>query len=343
MYLRLLIFTSALSILFFTSCSYQKINDEIPKSQKSEEIDSFLQSYFNENVFNGNVIVRIGENELYKRSFGYTDGSRSQNLSDSSVFSIGSISKEFQVVSIMKLVDDGVLSYDTKLSDIMSELPNWSDSILLSHLLNNVSGLPQLNFKAVKSKDDLHRDLINTKELINVPGAEYLYNHNIPILLIEIIERKSGITFQEYVRENILTNLEMNETVFDPTSEYSNLAFSYNASFKNDKTYNPFDGWVYTTSSDLMKWNIAIHDGSLVSERSYNRLMRNEYFPELMAGLGIPDSSGLGHTIHHWGGYFNYISLTYVNLDKDLHIVMLSNNGCRELLNMAEHIDRVIN
>lgn len=132
----------------------------------------------------------------------------------------------------------------------------------------------------------------------------------------------------------------LTESIFDPSLDYDNLAISFNSSYENDVLYNPFGGWIYSTTEDLMKWLTAIHEGKLISKKSYQLLSKNYFFPEKNGSLGrIEVSEAKQTTIHHWGGFFNYISLTYVNLDKNLFIVLLSNNGCRELLSIAHKID----
>ena len=245
-------------------------------------------------------------------------------------------------MSLMKQIDNGVISSDSKLSHIISNLPSWADSISMLHLVNNASGLPQLSFKTVKNEEDLFTNLRNTQKLDAQPGSVYLYNHNIPILIKRIIEVTSGQTMKGFIQNNFLDFLKMNETIFDPSASHPNLAISFNSSFQNDTPYNPFEGWVYTTTDDLMKWLVATHDGSLVNESSYQLLTENQFFSDRLSGLGEKGTTKNGHTIYHWGGYFNYLSLTYVNFEKELFIVLLSNNGCRELLNMAQKIDSLI-
>ena len=210
-------------VILLMSCSSKTDHLNLRNLKASKKIDSFMLYVATNEMFNGSALVMIDGQPIYSSTIGYADGDRKSNLTDRSLFSIGSVSKEFHAVSIMQLIEEGAISLDGKLSDFGLDLPAWSGEITIKHLLNNVSGLPQLNFKTVKSEEDLMDDLRTLDTLQSLSGTEYLYNHNIPILLKRIIELKSGVSFKRYVIDNILSKCDMTLSLIhisEPTRPY---------------------------------------------------------------------------------------------------------------------------
>ena len=126
-----------------------------PKNQTTRkyinEIDSLLAESYERDLFNGNILVTKNDTIIYKKSFGYTDGTQQKKLNNKSIFNIGSIAKEFNAVSIMILVEKGILSLNDSISKFNLGLPDWSKKVIIKHLLNYSSGLPEINYSKVKN------------------------------------------------------------------------------------------------------------------------------------------------------------------------------------------------
>ena len=331
-----------MGILYFDACIiFTDRSDGLPAHIHS--IDSLLISAFEEDLFNGNVAVYYKGRHIFENSYGYTSGSLDQPLTGKSIFSSGSISKQFDAAGIMLLVDKGMIRLSDNLSKFELGLPEWAENISIRHLLNNSSGLPQLRFNQVRSEADLFRDLRNLADLESNPGSVFLYNHNIPVLLKRIIEVVTDDTYENFISSNFFDPLDLSSAVFDPTDDYPNLVRSYDQNNQNDKPYNPFTGWVYLTAKDLLKWTVAIHSGEVLTDSAYQVLTKNEFFPDQRAGLGrCQFQQNQLLKCHHFGGYFNFISLAYANMDKDVFVALMSNNGSRELYELAEKIENIL-
>ena len=336
------VFSILISVFFLSSFNITGQERSAIDKDKISIIDSLLQNSFEKRLFNGTITIFFNDDVLFNKAYGFKDGSQALLLQPQSIFSIGSIAKEFKKVALMQLMESGHLGLDDPLSKFFPEFPSWSDSVTINHLLDYAGGLPQLDFRNVKNEDDLIRNLVQTKHLEAVPGTQYSYNHNTPILINQIIERVSGLDFKKYITSNIFKPLKLSRTFLDPETNHPLLALSYNDLLENDTPYNPFSGWIYSSSVDLNQWQIAVHEQKIISNKSYQRLIVNETFDGRNTSLGACNKEDEKIICYHWGGYFNYISLAYSNPELGLYISLLSNNGNRNLLDLARQIEGIL-
>ena len=292
--------------------------------QKQETIDSIMQASYQKGIFNGNVLVTRNDSIVYQKSFGYTDGSEKTELTKKSIFCIGSTAKEFFAVSIMMLIEKGELRVDDKLSEFGLELPTWSEKVTVKHLLNYTSGLPIIDYANAENEKDMLEDLQLLPSLLFEPGTNFNYNNNSIFLQKKIIEIITNKTFQEFVTENIIIPLKMKDVVFDPDFNYPNRTRCFNKQKENASEIDPSKGWLWVSIDDLNKWITALHNYELISETSLKTLLRNQYFKDKTAILGLTDDSFLTHI--HGGQFYQFETRFISEFENDLNIILMSNN-----------------
>ncbi|MDN3708875.1 serine hydrolase domain-containing protein [Myroides ceti] len=114
----------------------------------------------NENgMYNGNVLVSKNNAIIYNASFGYTDASKTTNLTNDFKFNIGSIAKEFSAIALLQLQEKGKLKLNDNISKFFPELPKWANDVTVKDLLQYTSGIPDINWKKIKSNKDIFEDL----------------------------------------------------------------------------------------------------------------------------------------------------------------------------------------
>ena len=318
---KYILFMLALS---FLGCSSPQQQESKPFSKYSEAIDSLMQTSFERGIFNGNVLVTRHDSIVYQKSFGYTDGSQKTALTQRSIFSPGSIAKEFVAVSIMMLVEKGDLHLDDKLSQFDLGLPGWSQKITIKHLLNFVSGIPRIDSDHVENEKDILEYLQQLPSLVFEPGTKFNYNNNSIFLQKKIIESVTKKTFQEFVTESIITPLEMTDVGFDLGYDYPNRTRSFNTHKQNAVEKSRSKGWLWVSINDLNKWITALHNGTLITQKSLNTLLRNQYIENQSSILG---SSNEDFTMHKHGGQFFQFEAAFISESKnDLNIIILSNS-----------------
>jgi CubicO group peptidase (beta-lactamase class C family) len=334
-----------LPVLLLNSCKNISNPNTMDASSTAENqtlIDSLMMVSYERGVFNGNILVAKNQKIIYKNQFGYSDGSKSKKLNPNSIFNLGSIGKEFNAVAIMILKEKGLLHLDDKISRFELQLPEWSNTISINHLLQYTSGLPRVNWRSVKNEKDIFADLRKIKQLEFEPGSGYTYSNNNIILQRKIIEKVSGMSFIDFIQTHLLDPSNMTGTLIDPSSQTPQLATPFNNDFINDTpTDIEITGWVHPTVNDMYHWVLSLHSGKLISEESLNQLF-NSYSERSQSALGVGKFENNKLQIHqHQGSSFNYESFIHYNKHEDLTVILMTNNKNFKLREIAESIENI--
>src|SRR6185436_11312120 len=185
---------------------------------------------------------------------------------------------------VLLLAEEGKLSVHDKVAKYFPDLTRANDITLLD-LMNHVSGYPDyypLDFvdrrmQAEISPDELLRQYAGGK-LDFEPGSRYSYSNTGFILLGRVIEKVSGTSYADFLTRRILRPLGLEHTVFEPSPTDRRLAAGYNTFVLSDpepvapeaKGWAGAAGALYSTPSDLAKWDLALLDRRLLSTNSYN-------------------------------------------------------------------------
>lgn len=247
----------------------------------------------------------------------------------STVFYVGSISKQFTAASIALLSQDGSLKLDADIHEYLPELMDYGVTVTVRNLIHHISGIPDiyrvmsehgLSTKNVFSRGDA-LDLLATEPLDFAPGDRYSYSNGGYFLLSLIVERASGQTLREYARDRIFRPLGMLDTHFhdDPAHIVANRAMSYQPDPDGAHGYVqsyeanfalPGAGGLYTTVQDLLLWDRNFYDDRLGSAG----LMQLLHAPgQLSTGEPLDYAFALRHgehrglpTVGHTGSFMGF-------------------------------------
>lgn len=311
----------------------------------AERLDSLFHLFSTQKGFNGNVLISKGGKILYEHSFGYSDLRKKIPLNINSTFQIASVSKQFTAMAIMMLHDEGKLNFTDTVQKFIPEFPY--KNITIHQLLSHRSGLPNYmyfsgKFWRKKSKymtnNDLLQMMVEHKPYMEfLPDKRYKYSNTGYAVLASIVERITGMRFDEFMEEKIFTPLQMNNTfVFNPqnrkTIEYQTVGHNKN----RRKAYDDFlsgvvgDKGVYTTVEDMFLW-----DQSLYTEKLCKQSTLEEAFTPISYDYRHNSSYGYGWRIdvldngskivYHAGWWRGYNSLFVRRLEDKTSIVVLSN------------------
>ncbi|PKF73882.1 serine hydrolase domain-containing protein [Chryseobacterium sp. PMSZPI] len=147
--------SSFLTLLIVFSCGTRHLKTE-KGSAYAGKIDSVMTKAYERGLFNGNVLVVKNNTIIYKKSFGFTDETKQTELNNKSIFNPGSIAKEFDAVSIMILVERGLLNLDDPIPKFNLGLPKWSEKVTIRHLINYASGIPKRSIYRAIRKESLN-------------------------------------------------------------------------------------------------------------------------------------------------------------------------------------------
>jgi D-alanyl-D-alanine carboxypeptidase len=305
-------------------------------------INTFIAKANQSGAFNGNILIAEGGKVIIRKSIGYADASKKIPLSTPYRFHIGSIAKEFDAVGIMMLQEQGKLNISDKVSRFFPELPGWASTISIKNLLQYTSGLPEIKYKAVHSDADNWKDLHSLKKLDFDPGSRYAYNNNNTFLRRRIIEKVTGISFNQFVKDNMLKVAGIANGAVDPTDSDLLIARSFNNEFKQDGLEVPISGWTCLNIDDFYKWSQCINNFCLIKPESTGEIM-SSFAADQQAGLGGGELKGnkvITHT--HDGSALHYQALLTTDASKGRTIIILSNQRQGNVYEIAAAIQAIL-
>jgi CubicO group peptidase (beta-lactamase class C family) len=309
------------------------------------KFDSLFSALSREKGFNGNVLVGIYGNIVYKNAFGYSDLKTKEPLNIQSVFQLASVSKQFTAIAIMMLKERGLLDYSDTVQKFIPDFPYRN--ITIRQLLSHRSGLPNYMYFAGKYWKNKRGYLTNEGLLemmkLHKPSVEFLpdrrykYSNTGYAVLASIVERISGLTFDEFMEQHIFLPLEMSSTfVYNPKNKKT-VAYETSGYTKRKRKTSPdfLDGvsgdkGVYSTVEDLFKWDQALYTEKLIHQStleeaytpsSYDIKRENNY------GFGwrIDTLADGSKVVYHGGLWRGYNSLFLRRLDDHTTVIILCN------------------
>lgn len=309
---------------------------------KHGAIDTLIERSHKLGLFNGNLLVIDQGKEIYRKAIGYTDASGKTSLTDQYRFHIGSIAKEFNAVAIMMLKEKGVLSIDDKVNMYLDGLPEWAGRITVRNLLQYSSGLPDLKWKMITDDAAAMSALKHAAKLDFEPGTQYAYNNSNTFLQRQIVARISGMSFADFVRENILRPLKMNASLVDPDDDVPLMAKSYTDGLVQSPLVSSISGWTAVTLDDFYKWEQSLEQFRLISPASTKELL-TPFAPNKQCGLGGGKMEDHELVVHkHDGTAMQYQALLTADVKRGRTVVLLTNNRQGSLYDINSAIQNIL-
>jgi len=312
----------------------------------SEKIDQLVKTYHEYGQFNGTVLVAEKGKVILKKGYGMANMEWDIPNQPDTKFRIGSVTKQFTAALIMQLVEEGKVKLDGKMTEYLPEYrKDTGDKITVHQLLNHTSGIPsytnQPTFFAEVSRDPYSVDDFVKKfasgDLEFEPGSKFNYNNSGYFLLGAIVEKVTGKTYAEVLKEKILDPVGMNNTGYDVHATIlKKRARGYQktpAGFVNapylDMGLPYAAGSMYSTVEDLYKWDRALYGTKILSAKS-KALMFKPGLSNYGYGFDIRDRP-IGKTdktmkvISHGGGINGFNCLFTRLVDQEHLIIVLDN------------------
>jgi CubicO group peptidase (beta-lactamase class C family) len=265
---------------------------------------------------------------IYEKGYGLANIEENVPILPTTIFDIGSTSKQFTAASILLLEQQGKLSVNDDVRKYLPELPDYGKKITILNLLNHTSGLRDyltlmdlagINIDSVTTDEDALEIVTRQKALNFDPGSEFLYSNTGFFLLSVIVKRVSGRTLREFAADNIFGPLGMAHTQYrdDHTALIANRAMAYDwnekkRSFVLNVSYfeQTGDGAVHTSVEDLMRWDENFYSGRVggspfLAEIQDPGKLNNGKTLDYAKGLMVGNYRGLRTVMHGgaWGGY----------------------------------------
>ncbi|WP_099156579.1 serine hydrolase domain-containing protein [Virgibacillus ndiopensis] len=267
---------------------YIKENLNTTMDQTAKEID-----------FSGVIMASDTVTLNYESAYGFANRSDEIKNTTGTRFGIASGCKLFTAIGICMLVEQGKLTFQTRLKDCLSApFSSFHDEITVHHLLTHSSGIPDYFDEAVMDdfselwnerpmyKMNRLRDFLpmfQDREMMFWPGEKFHYNNAAYIVLGLIIEEQSGLTFTDYIEKNVFKKAGMFESGYFSLDQLpKNTAIGYidDEEEENWKTNiysipvkGGADGGAFVTAGDMIKLLDALFSFELLNEDTTKQLL----------------------------------------------------------------------
>lgn len=329
------------------NCSPSQIKHALIKKQ-IDQIDS-LNAKWNNAKTPGCVVGIIQDGELiFSKGYGSANVEKGIPLSNSTLFDLGSTSKQFTAACIILLSIDDRLSLDDDIRRYIPEFPDYGHVITIRNLLHHTSGvrdynallqLKEHNFGDYFS-NEMALDLILKQRNLNfAPGAYCSYSNSGYFLLGEVVRRVTGESLNQYAKREIFDPLGMSNTFFNDKEKTSstNIASSYVQNYltgsyvecvQKNKDVGP--AGLFSNINDLALWEKNFFDpkvgGKELVSKIYEIGFTNDNIPlQYASGLFTWDYKGY-KTYSHPGSWVGYSTSILRFPQLDFSVIVLANN-----------------
>ncbi|WPU94152.1 serine hydrolase domain-containing protein [Mucilaginibacter sabulilitoris] len=376
-YKSVLSFTAILLIL--TSCSSKNKNKNQgtdPANSKpldttallaynpknaDKKIDEVMKELHRTRGFNGNVLVAKKGKIVYENAIGWADYLHRDSLKLSYQFELASVTKTMTSTAILMLMERGKLTLDDNVKKFFPDFPY--DGITIRLLLTHRSGM--MNY--VYFIDDIYRSqhlnqrkgLTNADAMkmiaeykprpFNVPNKRFLYNNSNFMVLGAIIEKVSGMSYADFMKQNVFIPASMMHTNVYSKAVYDKIPVHVVGHDRGQWRYsvaqNFLDGpvgdkGVYSTVGDLFLFDRALRAGRLLKQATLD----SAYVPRnpmlhghFSYGYGWRTFTAPGQqVIYHTGWWHGFRHIYLRDMKNDITIVLLSNLANGSLLKLDD-------
>jgi len=304
------------------------------------EVDTYVEPYLEMKGFSGSILIASKGEVLLRKGYGMANYELDVPNTPQAKFHIASISKMFTAAAIMLLEERGLLRVSDPLTRYIPDYPD-GDRITVHHLLLHTSGIPNVN--NLPDYDTQSRfpqtpssiiEMFQNEPLVMEPGERFDYSNSNYNLLAFIIEKVSGQSYGDFLRENFLAPIGMSDTGHDGHAGeiLKNRASGYvpvgadgleNAPYL-DWTIKTGNGSLYSTVEDLYRW-----DRALYTEKILKKSTLDVMFTPHLEGVGYGWFLGerLNRRVARMSGRSpGFQGEIHRYLDDDVCVVVLSNN-----------------
>ena len=339
-----------------------QLKDSLQKLMKSERIPGLMMSIVNR------------DSVLFEGGLGYANVAKKQAVSSKTLFRIGSITKMFVSLGLLKLIEQNKLKLYDEVKQVAPELPidnNWHSSspVRVVNLLEHTAGFDDMHFNKIYNlapTDPRGIDAVkvfqNSLKCRWRPGERMSYSNPGFVVAGYIIEKVARKPYEQYLSETIfrpvgMVNSNLNLR-YDPRLDY---AQGYE--FKNGKyepidflpIYGGADGTLNTCAADMSKYvqlflnNGKVNGNILFKDSTLNEM--EKVHSSLAAKAGLKNGYGLANYVHghggkvlfqgHNGGIDGFVSACFYNRALGVGY-SLSNNGGKDLHKFEELIEEYL-
>lgn len=270
----------------------------MPVAAQTDEVDQYIEKEMQKRLIPGLALAVIRDGKVVKqKAFGLANVELNVPATQETVYQIASTTKTFTATAVMKLAEEGKLSLEDSVTKWLPELPAAWSGVTVRHCLTHTSGLPDLVQDQCRAEPIAETREEVLKKLAEMPvagkpGETWGYNQTGYMLLGMIVEKISGLSFEEFLRQRFFQPLAMTSTSYGDFKEivprraslYTRLeSCRGNEPRLGNKLYSAQPAYLYpsfmhtaaginTTIGDLVRWNLGLDEEKVLKQPALDQM-----------------------------------------------------------------------
>lgn len=287
-------------------------------------LDRQVQAWVDARQFNGSVLVARDGKVLLRKGYGLANAEWNVPVQPDTRFRLGSVTKQFTAMAVLMLEQEGKLKVDEQVCRFVDDCPERWKPITIHHLLTHTSGIPNftsfpdyVKTMALPSPPGETLKRFRDRNLDFDPGTRYSYSNSGYVLLGLIVEKASGMSYEQYLQKKVLDPLGMKDTGYDHNatvmprraSGYETAGRGWSHASYIDMTIPHAAGALYSTVDDLYQWDQALYTEKLLPEAARERMF-TPFKGDYAYGWSVKARDGVTVISHGGGinGFATYIA-----------------------------------
>lgn len=322
-----------------------------------DKLEKYMESWEDANRFSGTVLVCKEEDILLKRGYGYANVQYGIKNEVNTKYKIGSYTKQFIAVAILKLYEEQKLKLEDKINSYIPQYKH-SECITIHNLLSHTSGIPEhTNFKEYRTSEAITFNIIlerlNGRDLDFIPGERGEYSNSNYVLLCKIVEIVSGMDIETFLKKYLLKPLELyntgisrNEDIIQELSQ--GYSFSGQGIINADYYHMSGaygSGFLYSNVEDILKWIKGLLSGKIINHETLKKMMtpyEHIWYMNGWAGYGCFLNGEKCDEISSNGLISGYIFNIWIDLKNNYLAILLGNNDTIAIEKVLKGIKNIL-
>jgi len=327
----------------------------IPAQDVAVRAEEYLAAQERINHFMGSVIIARDGEPIFRRSYGPANVEHDVPNRAETKFRLGSLTKQFTAASVLLLQERGLLDVSDPIGKYIEDAPRIWEDVSVHHLLTHTSGIPSFTSFPdyqetwmIPSRPEKTMLRFRDKPLEFRPGKKLSYSNSGYILLALIIEKASGIRYEEFLEQNVFSPLGMKNSGHDSFAAILKHRATGYVQGENGLEHAPYHdmtipiggGDLYSTVDDLLAWDRALYTDRLLSDES-----RKAMFTNHKSGYGYGWGIGkmFGRRIHsHGGGINGFVSQIIRFPEEKATVIVLCNNESSPVMDIGRDLAAIL-
>jgi CubicO group peptidase (beta-lactamase class C family) len=324
--------------------------EAIAQDKRTVLFDQLLSDLYNKHFFNGAIVAGQNGKILFSKGYGYA------NFQDSSLFTPdtpsdgGSNAKTFTAASILLLANEGKLRLSDSVQKYLSNYP-YQNTTIWNFITHSVGGLPDYDYFFDHATDtvvittSLNVDIIskNKPSLAYAPNTNFYYDNVGFDIAALIVERATGMNYNQFLKERIFGPLKMNSSFIRPArfTNWKDRTIGYQ--YQNDSLQlfdiadrEGFYGGcnIWFTAKDLYHYGESFYHHPIFSDSVMKQITSPVFINGKLShvSLGAWYQGKTKNAFYYWGNVAGFYSWVYWDLEKQFTIAFITNTNMPQWL-----------